>query len=371
MCGIVGAVAQRDVAPILLEGLKRLEYRGYDSAGLCIAAAKGESTRIRRVGKVQSLVDAVAEHGASGGTGIAHTRWATHGEPNENNAHPHTSSNRITIVHNGIIENHQLLKEELKVQGYQFDSDTDSEVICHLIHQQLDTGCSLLEAVQVTVKRLDGAYGTVVMDNEDPDRLIVARSGSPLVIGYGIGEHFVASDQIALLPVTRRFAFLEEGDVARITRETVEIFDKDGNLYGTMTAKVEDTLASNSFSSPVGMLTPSPIVGFEGLDNITGVMPPDTEGAVGPNHYVQMINSVYAVFDKTGNMLTGPHNNNTLWTNLGGRCASDNDGDPIVLYDEQVDRWVLTQFAVDFDSPNPNPQNSLQNLAPSSNSNSS
>ncbi len=222
-------MAQRDVAPILLEGLRRLEYRGYDSAGISITAAQGESTRIRRVGKVQSLVDAVSEHGASGGTGIAHTRWATHGEPNENNAHPHTSANRVTIVHNGIIENHQSLKAELESKGYQFDSDTDSEVICHLIHDHLKQGLSLLQAVQETARQLEGAYGTVVMDNEDPERLVVARSGSPLVIGYGIGEHFVASDQIALLPVTRRFAFLEEGDVAELTRGAVHIFDKDGH----------------------------------------------------------------------------------------------------------------------------------------------
>jgi len=229
MCGIVGAVAQRDVAPILLEGLKRLEYRGYDSAGLSITAHNAESTRIRRVGKVQSLVDAVAEHGASGGTGIAHTRWATHGEPNEHNAHPHTSENRITIVHNGIIENHQALKAGLIEKGYEFSSDTDSEVICHLIHEEVKQGSTLLKAVSNTVKLLEGAYGTVVMDNEDPDRLIVARSGSPLVIGYGIGEHFIASDQMALLPVTRRFSFLEEGDVAEVTRKSVKIFDSDGN----------------------------------------------------------------------------------------------------------------------------------------------
>lgn len=229
MCGIVGAVAQRDVAPILLEGLKRLEYRGYDSAGLSVTAGQDESTRIRRVGKVQSLVDAVAEHGAVGGTGIAHTRWATHGEPNEDNAHPHTSENRITIVHNGIIENHQALKALLVEKGYNFDSDTDSEVICHLIHDHIKQGNTLLDAVSATVKLLEGAYGTVVMDNHDPDRLIVARSGSPLVIGYGIGEHFVASDQMALLPVTRRFSFLEEGDVAEITRQRVQIFDAAGN----------------------------------------------------------------------------------------------------------------------------------------------
>lgn len=245
MCGIVGAVAQRDVSAILLEGLKRLEYRGYDSAGLSVTTHAGVNLRIRRVGKVQALVDAVAEIGASGGTGIAHTRWATHGEPNENNAHPHVSSERITIVHNGIIENHQELRTNLTAQGYQFVTDTDSEVICHLIHQEMEKSSNLLSAVQTAVKQLEGAYGTVVMDNNDPERLIVARSGSPLVIGYGIGEHFVASDQLALLPVTRRFAFLEEGDVAEVTRTKVSVYDVDGN-------PVERAITESQVSHDVG-----------------------------------------------------------------------------------------------------------------------
>jgi glucosamine--fructose-6-phosphate aminotransferase (isomerizing) len=229
MCGIVGAVAQRDVANILLTGLKRLEYRGYDSAGLVVSSKKGSASRLRRVGKVQALVDAVEEAEITGGTGIAHTRWATHGEPNENNAHPHGSTERIFIVHNGIIENYQRLREQLQQQGYQFKSDTDSEVICHLVHQRLELGDTLLQAVQNVAPQLEGAYGTVVMDNQQPDKLIVARSGSPLVIGYGIGEHFVASDQLALLPVTRRFAFLEEGDVAEISRDGVAIYDAAQN----------------------------------------------------------------------------------------------------------------------------------------------
>ncbi|WP_354622937.1 glutamine--fructose-6-phosphate transaminase (isomerizing) [Psychromonas sp. MME2] len=229
MCGIVGAVAQRDVADILLEGLKRLEYRGYDSAGLAIISETGELQRLRRVGKVKSLADAVADHPVSGGTGIAHTRWATHGEPNEANAHPHTSNDRIAVVHNGIIENHATLRDQLQQQGYQFTSDTDTEVITHLVHLHLQTESSLLKAVQKTVKQLEGAYGTVVIDKNDPQRIIVARSGSPLVVGYGLGEHFVASDQLALLPVTRRFSFLEEGDVAEITRKSVNIYDLDGN----------------------------------------------------------------------------------------------------------------------------------------------
>lgn len=245
MCGIVGAVAQRDIAEILLEGLKRLEYRGYDSAGLSVTDKQGINQRIRRVGKVQALADAVAEAGAQGGTGIAHTRWATHGEPNENNAHPHLSNERITIVHNGIIENHEDLRVSLTAKGYAFVTDTDSEVICHLINEELKSADSLVAAVQKAVVQLDGAYGTVVMDNNDPDRLVVARSGSPLVIGYGIGEHFVASDQLALLPVTRRFAFLEEGDVAEVTRSEVKIFDCNG-------APVEREITESTISHDTG-----------------------------------------------------------------------------------------------------------------------
>lgn len=229
MCGIVGAVAQRDVADILLLGLQRLEYRGYDSAGLAVIESSGELKRVRRVGKVQSLVDGVGEVGVSGGTGIAHTRWATHGQPNETNAHPHTSKDRIVIVHNGIIENHNEIRKQLQARGYEFVSETDSEVIAHLVESELSSGGSLLEAVQRSVKQLDGAYGTVVMDKQQPEHIVVARSGSPLVVGYGIGENFVASDQLALLPVTRRFSFLEEGDVAEVTRKDVTIYDVDGN----------------------------------------------------------------------------------------------------------------------------------------------
>ncbi|MEC4727222.1 glutamine--fructose-6-phosphate transaminase (isomerizing) [Shewanella sp. D64] len=228
MCGIVGAVAQRDVAEILVEGLKRLEYRGYDSAGVAVIK-DGELKTTRRVGKVQELSAALDESPLVGGTGIAHTRWATHGEPSERNAHPHLSSGDIAVVHNGIIENHNKLREMLKGLGYTFASDTDTEVICHLVHHELKSHTSLLAAVQATVKQLEGAYGTVVIDRRDSDRMIVARSGSPLVIGYGLGENFVASDQLALLPVTRSFAFLEEGDVAEVTRRTVNIFDVDGN----------------------------------------------------------------------------------------------------------------------------------------------
>ncbi|MDX7878044.1 glutamine--fructose-6-phosphate transaminase (isomerizing) [Aeromonas veronii] len=228
MCGIVGAVAQRDVAEILVEGLRRLEYRGYDSAGVAVFSANQPLQRVRRLGKVAELAKALDEQSVHGGTGIAHTRWATHGEPSERNAHPHVSEH-IVVVHNGIIENHEELREELKALGYVFSSDTDTEVIAHLVHHELKSVGSLLAAMQTAVKQLRGAYGTVVMDSRDDSRVVVARSGSPLVIGRGIGENFIASDQMALLPVTRRFIFLEEGDVAEVTRRDVHIFDTNGN----------------------------------------------------------------------------------------------------------------------------------------------
>jgi glucosamine--fructose-6-phosphate aminotransferase (isomerizing) len=228
MCGIVGAVAQRDVADILVEGLKRLEYRGYDSAGVAIVDNNNQLNRARRLGKVQELADALHANPIAGGTGIAHTRWATHGAPSEANAHPHISSETIAVVHNGIIENHEILRTRLQGLGYSFTSETDTEVIAHLVHHELKSTNSLLSAVQATVKQLTGAYGTVVLDTRDKDRVVVARSGSPLVIGYGVGENFIASDMLALLPVTRKFAFLEEGDVAEVTRFEVNVFDTNG-----------------------------------------------------------------------------------------------------------------------------------------------
>jgi len=227
MCGIVGAVAQRDVAEILLEGLRRLEYRGYDSAGIATIDKNNQLVNAKRLGKVQELARAIEESPLNGGTGIAHTRWATHGAPSEVNAHPHFSNN-IAVVHNGIIENHQELRGKLQGFGYEFVSQTDTEVIGHLVSHELKTSDSLLIAVQKVVKQLEGAYGTVVMDSTDRDRIIVARSGSPLVIGYGLGENFIASDMMALLPVTRKFAFLEEGDVAEVTRFGVDIYDTNG-----------------------------------------------------------------------------------------------------------------------------------------------
>ncbi len=228
MCGIVGAVAERNVVEILLEGLKRLEYRGYDSAGVALLQDDGTLNRIRRTGKVQELVDAVTSDNALGTTGIAHTRWATHGGVTEANAHPHFSAERVAVVHNGIIENYLDLRDQLRAKGYTFTSDTDTETIAHTVNEELKAGHPLLKAVQNSVKQFHGAYGTVIMDKQDPAKVVVARSGSPLVIGLGLGENFIASDQMALLPVTRRFIFLEEGDVAEITRREVNIFDQAG-----------------------------------------------------------------------------------------------------------------------------------------------
>jgi glucosamine--fructose-6-phosphate aminotransferase (isomerizing) len=249
MCGIVGAVAQRDVANILVEGLKRLEYRGYDSAGVAIINNHSEQATqlnsIKRLGKVQALADAIEQSPLIGGTGIAHTRWATHGSPSEVNAHPHLSNDTIAVVHNGIIENHAQLREKLQALGYHFISETDTEVITHLVHHELKTSDNLLAAVQKSVKQLEGAYGTVVMDTTNPDKIIVARSGSPLVIGYGLGENFIASDMMALLPVTRRFAFLEEGDVAEVTRFEVNIFAENGDKVAR---EIKESSASNDAS---------------------------------------------------------------------------------------------------------------------------
>ncbi|MFA9498960.1 glutamine--fructose-6-phosphate transaminase (isomerizing) [Mannheimia sp. E30BD] len=242
MCGIVGAVAQRDVAEILVDGLHRLEYRGYDSAGVAVLNAADKKMQIvRRVGKVKALDEALEAKPLIGGTGIAHTRWATHGEPSETNAHPHRSG-KIAVVHNGIIENYEELKVVLQERGYMFQSQTDTEVIAHLVEWELRSASSLLEAVQKTVVQLRGAYGTVVLNEEEPEHLIVARSGSPLVIGYGVGENFLASDPLALLSVTRRFAYLEEGDVAEITRRSVEIYDRQGN-------KVEREIHEGNFEA--------------------------------------------------------------------------------------------------------------------------
>ncbi|EEY92669.1 glutamine--fructose-6-phosphate transaminase (isomerizing) [Acinetobacter junii] len=222
MCGIVGGVAQRCVTDILIEGLKRLEYRGYDSAGLALLNNQ-KILRERRVGKVANLAEAVSEQHLMGNIGIAHTRWATHGKPTENNAHPHISGN-VAVVHNGIIENYQELKDDLQALGYVFTSQTDTEVVAHLVHDALKHTDSLLEAVQKVIPQLKGAYALGIIHTEHPDELITVREGSPLVIGVGIGENFISSDQLALLPVTNRFVYLEEGDIARLTRTSIEVF---------------------------------------------------------------------------------------------------------------------------------------------------
>ena len=229
MCGIVGAVAERNVVPILMEGLRRLEYRGYDSAGIAIAT-DGQITRIRRLGKVRELQSALDDNPLSGVSGISHTRWATHGAPSEINAHPHMSQEDIVVVHNGIIENYEELRDELKKSGYEFESETDTEVVAHLIHQNLNAGGDLTQAVKKTVAALEGAYALAVMSQSDPDKLVIAREGGPVVIGLGIGENFVASDVAALLPVTRNFMFLEEGDIGVVELKKVTVYDAEGNV---------------------------------------------------------------------------------------------------------------------------------------------
>ncbi|MBV6825398.1 glutamine--fructose-6-phosphate transaminase (isomerizing) [Pseudomonas sp. PD9R] len=227
MCGIVGAVAERNITAILVEGLKRLEYRGYDSAGVAVYTNDEKLERMRRPGKVSELELALVEAPLVGRLGIAHTRWATHGAPCERNAHPHFSGD-LAVVHNGIIENHEALREQLKALGYVFTSDTDTEVIAHLLNHKLKDMRDLTVALKATVKELHGAYGLAVISGQQPDRLVAARSGSPLVIGLGLGENFLASDQLALRQVTDRFMYLEEGDIAEIRRDSVQIWDVDG-----------------------------------------------------------------------------------------------------------------------------------------------
>lgn len=243
MCGIVGGVAERCVTEILIEGLKRLEYRGYDSAGVAVLNNE-EVLRERRVGKVINLADAVADQQLTGVVGIAHTRWATHGKPTENNAHPHMSG-KVAVVHNGIIENYQELKDDLQALGYVFTSQTDTEVVAHLVAEALKSTDSLLEAVQSVVPQLKGAYALGIIHSDYPDELITVREGSPLVIGVGIGENFISSDQLALLPVTNRFIYLEEGDIARLTRTSIEVF-VNGELVERPVKELDATVSNAS-----------------------------------------------------------------------------------------------------------------------------
>ena len=230
MCGIVGAVAQRDVSPVLLEGLKRLEYRGYDSAGIAVIDPAGQLRRLRIQGKVRQLRDRHEAAPLHGGAGIAHTRWATHGRPSVNNAHPHICRGEIALVHNGIIENHAALRERQRAAGFKFESETDTEAVVNAVYQAYQDESELLQAVLKTLTRLQGAYALGVISRREPGRLIAARKGSPLVIGVGIGEYFIASDVFALLPVTQRFIFLEDGDVADIRRDRLTLYDRRGTL---------------------------------------------------------------------------------------------------------------------------------------------
>jgi glucosamine--fructose-6-phosphate aminotransferase (isomerizing) len=225
MCGIVGGIAQRDVVPILMEGLKRLEYRGYDSAGVAVLDEGQRIQRIRSVGKVAVLKDLIDSAELTSNLGIAHTRWATHGMPAERNAHPHMSGERVAIVHNGIIENYADLRHELSAKGFTFTSETDTEVIAHLLADTLQSEPDFTKAIRLASSKLVGAYALAVVSPDDPEQMVVIRAGSPLVIGLGVGENFIASDVFALLPVTQRFLFLEEGDLAHISRDQVKLFD--------------------------------------------------------------------------------------------------------------------------------------------------
>ncbi len=243
MCGIVAGIAERNVTPILLEGLRRLEYRGYDSSGIALLDENNDIQRVRALGKIKQLENKIEQNstGLEGRIGIAHTRWATHGAPSENNAHPHICNNKVAVVHNGIIENYQTLKQTQLEAGYRFTSETDTEVVAHAIAQQLESTNDLLEAVSQALGQFEGAYALGVIAINDPDTLVAARKGSPLVIGVGIGEYFIASDVSALLPVTQNFIFLEEGDVAKLTRQSVDIYDVNGQ-------KVEREIKQSSLS---------------------------------------------------------------------------------------------------------------------------
>ncbi len=238
MCGIVGAIAERDIVPVLVEGLRRLEYRGYDSAGVAVIGSDDKIGLCRTTGKVVELEEKLSKSPLQGHIGVAHTRWATHGGVTEENAHPHVSGERVAVIHNGIIENFQPIKEELLKKGYVFESETDTEVAAHLVHDYLKQGLDLVAAVGKAVKRFEGAYALLVVDVEDPDRIVVSRVASPLVVGLGDGENFVASGVPALLPVTKRFIYLEQGDLAEIRRDGVRIVDTDGK---EVTREVHET----------------------------------------------------------------------------------------------------------------------------------
>ena len=228
MCGIVGAIAHRLIAPVLLEGLRRLEYRGYDSAGIAVINENGDINRARSLGKIKELETLLAKEPVDGKAGIAHTRWATHGVPAERNAHPHLSRDSVAVVHNGIIENHDKLRTSLEKHGYEFTSETDTEVIAHQIQYFMEQGASMVEAVRKTAEILEGAYAIGVISTREPNTLVGARHGSPLVVGLGIGENFIASDIFALVDETKRFIFLEDGDIAVLNADQIVVYDKSG-----------------------------------------------------------------------------------------------------------------------------------------------
>jgi len=250
MCGIVGGICKNNITSILVDGLKRLEYRGYDSAGVVVLSADNELQRARAVGKVVNLENSInaKKFPLDGTVGIAHTRWATHGEPSSRNAHPHICNHTVSVVHNGIIENYLELKHQQLLDGYNFTSDTDTEVIAHAIHRALETSDTLLEATQKAIQTFEGAYGVGVISPKHPEHLIATRSGSPLVIGISKIGNFIASDQIALLDITKNFIFLEEGDIADITLNSVTIYDKDGELVEreVKTSKLKNGQVSKS-----------------------------------------------------------------------------------------------------------------------------
>lgn len=244
MCGIVAAAARREVSEILLEGLRRLEYRGYDSAGMALIDAQNTLLMHKRQGKVSELEKAQEAQPYLGSTGISHTRWATHGEPSQENAHPHASGQRVALVHNGIIENHAQLRDELVAAGYNMASATDSEVVVHLIHRELESGATLMDALRATVKRLEGAYALAVIDTQTPGYIVGARQGSPLVVGVGIGENFLASDQLALRQVTDRFIYLEEGDLVEVSPSLLQVYDESGNAVQRKRTRIHDAVES-------------------------------------------------------------------------------------------------------------------------------
>ncbi len=280
MCGIVGATAERDVVPILLEGLRRLEYRGYDSAGLAVRDADGKLQRLRTKGKVAELVELYDKKPLHGRTGISHTRWATHGKPSTQNAHPIVSSDSVAVAHNGIIENHAELRDELQKAGYSFDTETDTEVIAHLVHRRVAEGDDLLEAVRATVARLKGAFALAVISDTEAGRVVGARLGSPLVVGVGIGENFLASDTHALLPVTNRFIYLEEGDIVDIRRENVRVIRGDGKTVEREVHETEMT-ADATDRGPYRHYMLKEI--FEQPDAIAATL----EGRIGEDHVLE------------------------------------------------------------------------------------